>query len=335
MKKDQEKSLDIGTPEHQLLEQRNTTDAVKNLLPAAEGSLLKHHENGEHLKTIAENTKPKDIQKIELHGAQITAIKGDKGDTPQRGVDYYTDEERKSIVDEILPKATPIAGQHYYTEAEKQAMASEIQGRIRIPEDGKTPVKGIDYDDGARGKPGEKGEPSIIPGPPGVKGDPGINGSPDSAKEIREKLHSLPEGSRLDYNNLDNVPDVPKMIRLMKPSGIASKTYAVSEMSDVSMQGIITGQVLQWDGRRFIPYTPSSSGVTSVYGEDVAANGSGVTYNLLHTPTVGSVRLYRGGTYQKAGAGNAYTISGTTITLLISGGGALQIGEELMADYTY
>lgn len=285
----------IDTADHALLEQRKTTQAIENLLPAAEGSLMKQHEHGEHLKEIVKNTSPKDVQKIEITGAQITAIKGDKGDTPKRGVDYYTDEEKKSFINEILPQATPIVGQHYYTEAEKQTMAAEVQGRIRVPADGYTPIKGKDYNDGKKGEPGERGKPgeSIK----GDKGEPGDDGSPDTAEEILEKLKSLPEGSRLDYESLDNLPNIPEIINRMRPArDIASKDYSTSEMTDVSMQGIVAGQILQWDGVRFIPHTISSSGVNQVFGEVLSMSGSNFT--LAHTPIVGTVKLFRGGARQ-------------------------------------
>jgi len=62
----------------------------------------------------------------------LKAIKGKDGYMPIKGKDYFTDNDIKMIIDE----ATRI-----------------IQSQIRIPDDGKTPVKGIDYFDGASGSP--------------------------------------------------------------------------------------------------------------------------------------------------------------------------------------
>lgn len=58
-------------------------------------------------------------------------------------------------------------------------------------------------------------------------------------------------------------------------------------------------------------------------------NGSNVTFTLADTPVAGSVKLYLNGLRQKVGAGNDYTISGTTITYLT----APLTGDVLTADY--
>lgn len=70
--------------------------------------------------------------------------------------------------------------------------------------------------------------------------------------------------------------------------------------------------------------------VTSVVGEVVSFTGTGGT--LAHTPTVGSVELFRGGIRQQnlAVTGD-YTISGATITLIT----AASTGEVFLANYTY
>ena len=60
------------------------------------------------LESLGEKLKGKDGQK------------GDKGDMPKKGVDYFTPEEINDI-------------QEY------------VQSQIRVPEDGYTPIKGIDY----------------------------------------------------------------------------------------------------------------------------------------------------------------------------------------------
>lgn len=70
---------------------------------------------------------------------------------------------------------------------------------------------------------------------------------------------------------------------------------------------------------------------TKVRDEDLGANGSGVTFTLLHTPVANTLQIFRGGAKQRAGAGKDYTISGTTVTLSAT----LSTGEELLADYEY
>lgn len=71
------------------------------------------------------------------------------------------------------------------------------------------------------------------------------------------------------------------------------------------------------------------SGGTQVIGE--VPSGSGTTFTLAHTPLSGTLQLYRGGVRQQSGAGNDYTISGTTITFSVT----VSAGEILLADYQY
>lgn len=330
----------METADHQLLEQRQTTEAVKNLMPATEASLLKHHENGEKLDKIhAELVKGNEGPKLAEASSEVMALfkaaKGDKGDTPVKGVDYFTDEEKKQIINEILPIVTPMQGKDYYTEEEKNKMAEDVFSKIRIPADGYTPQKGVDYEDGddadeeaIEQRLTEKLLPKVptiaqileqIPIP-----KDGINGSPDSPEEIIKKLRSLKSGSRINYDELDNLPDIVSIIR----KHVSSKSYATSELTDVSMQNIAVGQVLQWDGKRFIPVTVSAGlNFTQVFGE--TPSGAGTAFSLAHTPLAGTVRLYRGGAYQQSGTD--YTIIGANITLSL----ALAVGEVLLADYNY
>lgn len=58
-------------------------------------------------------------------------------------------------------------------------------------------------------------------------------------------------------------------------------------------------------------------------------NGSNTAFTLANTPTAGTVRLYIEGWRLYPGAGNDYTISGSTITMAV----APLTGERLTADY--
>lgn len=64
----------------------------------------------------------------------LTAIKGDRGHSPIKGIDYHTPEEIAALKKEL----TPIKGKHYF---------DGKRGK-----DGKTPIKGIDYRDGKDAK---------------------------------------------------------------------------------------------------------------------------------------------------------------------------------------
>ena len=44
---------------------------------------------------------------------KIKQLKGDKGDTPIKGKDYFTDDEINKLVAYILKESTPVKGKHY------------------------------------------------------------------------------------------------------------------------------------------------------------------------------------------------------------------------------
>jgi hypothetical protein len=60
-----------------------------------------------------------------------------------------------------------------------------------------------------------------------------------------------------------------------------------------------------------------------------AINGSNTSYTLANTPIAGSEHVYINGVLAESGAGNDYTISGATITMLY----ALATGEKLRVTY--
>jgi hypothetical protein len=68
-----------------------------------------------------------------------------------------------------------------------------------------------------------------------------------------------------------------------------------------------------------------------VYGEVPSGtiDGSNTAFTLANTPTAGTVTLYLGGLRLKSGAGNDYTISGSSITMLT----VPQSGDNFLADY--
>jgi hypothetical protein len=74
-------------------------------------------------------------------------------------------------------------------------------------------------------------------------------------------------------------------------------------------------------------------GHTHVYSEvpSGTVNGTNDTFTLAATPASGTLRLYKNGLRQKAGAGNDYTLATTTITFLA--GNIPVTGDNLLADY--
>lgn len=70
----------------------------------------------------------------------------------------------------------------------------------------------------------------------GDKGERGADGSEDSGEQIKEKLEGLSKGKRLDYNKLDNAPDIEQIVRLSKQS---SKTVSLVELDDVNLDDTV------------------------------------------------------------------------------------------------
>lgn len=82
-----------------------------------------------------------------------------------------------------------------------------------------------------------------------------------------------------------------------------------------------------------VDVTIAGTGGTPVYGETPAGtvNGSNVAFTLANAPASGSLQLYLNGLRQRPGAGNDYTLSGSTITC----NAAPLAGDTLAADYRY
>lgn len=79
---------------------------------------------------------------------------------------------------------------------------------------------------------------------------------------------------------------------------------------------------------------PTSAGLLSTNFVDKevpsgSINGSNTAFTLANTPTSGSEHVYLNGLLQESGAGNDYTISGTSITMAV----APLTGEKLRVSY--
>ncbi len=89
--------------------------------------------------------------------------KGDKGDMPVKGTDYWTQDELDELKAEILEAATPVKGEDYF--------------------DGDKGLKGDKGDKGDQGKPGRDGEDGR-PGKDGVDGDDGKDAELPDMEEV-------------------------------------------------------------------------------------------------------------------------------------------------------
>lgn len=91
------------------------------------------------------------VVKVRIEGAEIVTIKGDKGDKPVKGKDYWTKDDVDLLVKTIAPIAKPKYGKDYFTNSERERWISEIRERA-------TPRKGVDYRDGVDGETPVRGE---------------------------------------------------------------------------------------------------------------------------------------------------------------------------------
>lgn len=306
--------------EHSLLEQRNTTDAVKSLEPAMEGTLMKTSEVADHAKTIAENTKPKEVQKVQLMPTDDTGelsktlwemLRGRPGHTP-------TDEELLALITPLIPAEVEkqMPEDDDLTELIKPFIPDAIPGHT--PTDDEltsliTPLipKPIKGDKGLPGLPGRDAEmPShdelltlIKPLIPKVK----EIRSNLTGETIVAKHKELPQESRISYDDLKDTPNMDAILRK-----ISSKDYSLTELTDVGIATPANGQTLVYNsatgkwkngsvsGASFNPQVPvgTINGINAIFNVVLPLNALFVNGQFL-IPT-----------------GVDYTLSGTAVTLL-------------------
>jgi hypothetical protein len=97
----------------------------------------------------------------------------------------------------------------------------------------------------------------------------------------------------------------------------------------ISTNAPTDGYVLKWSSAddKFEWSTLGNLEVNETPSGDI--NGVNTSYTLANTPTAGTVMLYLNGLLQQEGAGNDYTISGTTITME----SAPETGDILLSTY--
>lgn len=111
--------------------------------------------------------------------ANLLPPKGEKGDTPVKGVDYYTPEE----IEEIKAELTPVRGVDF--------------------------VDGQDGKDGRDGEKGEKGEP----GKDGEKGDKGDKGDPGETVDpetLIDAINQLKTDKKIDISRISGMDKIKK-----------------------------------------------------------------------------------------------------------------------------
>lgn len=189
-----------------------------------------------------------------------------------------------------LDARNPVKGKDYFTENDIAQVVELVKDRIPTPEDGKSPVRGEDYFTDAdvssmvadilsqvqvvNGKDGKDGvTPTIdhaaiakkVMGKIQLPKD-GKDGSPDTATDIVSKLTALPQGQRLSYDWLDDLPNLATFRG--KLGTTASRDYDLAELKDVTLTNPTNGQVLSYNStfRKWINAAPSGGGGGGTWG---------------------------------------------------------------------
>jgi phage-related tail fiber protein len=120
-------------------------------------------------------------------------------------------------------------------------------------------------------------------------------------------------------------------ITVTNGDGVAGNP-TIALASGIATPGTYTSVTVDTYGRVTAGTNPTTfTSANFVTGETPSGtvNGSNVTFTLANTPTAGSQELYLNGILLESGAGNDYTISGVTISMLVTP----QTGDKLRATY--
>lgn len=218
--------LEQGT-EMGVVQRKKILDSIDGLEPALEGVLVKTHEANEKLEQIVENTKKEEVQKVQIIGAELLTIKGekgDKGDTP-------TNEELTELIKPLIPEVKD----------GKTPTPSELIDLIipLIPE----PEKGEDGKDYILTEKDKEEIVSKIEVPVVEKVIEKTEvikevAKKDTPKEIVDKIDTLKE--TIDFNKLKNKPDIKQLEEKIQTmfNHQSSKTVSLVELDDVNLDGL-------------------------------------------------------------------------------------------------
>lgn len=118
------------------------------------------------------------------------------------------------------------------------------------------------------------------------------------------------------------------------PGGVVTVEEGTTNADTIWLSTANAGGTLGTTAITWFQIPTSSSGLTSSNFVDRetpsgSVNGSNVTFTLANTPTAGSEHVFVNGLLMDVGAGNDYTISGATITMLT----APLTGEKIRVSY--
>ena len=218
---------------------------------------------------------------------------GNDGYTPERGKDYWTENDKKELIDEIWKKVviptpkdgiTPEAGIDYPSYQEVQTWVEDAVASIPRPKE----VDLVKVADAVL-------KMVVIPAP--IPGAPGKDGSPDTPENIKEKLESLKGDDRLDARAIKNLPKTQ--------IGGGHGPNSLKHLEDVNISSPTNGQTISYQSS------------TGKWVNSSVASGSGHTIQDEGTPLTARTNL------NFVGAGVAVTDDAgndATVVTISSGG---------------
>lgn len=211
------------------------------------------------------------LQEKEKKSTSLEALrelfKGNDGGTPEKGIDYFTDDEAKEWKKEILEGATPQKFIDYFTEKEIEFIMNHVREGLLMEV---TPIKGVHYNDGKPGKDAKEVNITAL--------------KDDIIKDIRvldekqDEVDFSPEKLAEKLNTLDGKID-PKSIKgWVKIEDVvkAIKTGKLLELRDIK------GARLDMNDQRW-----HGGGLSSV-STDATLTGNGTPSSPLHVVNSGS-----------------------------------------------
>lgn len=192
--------------------------------------------------------------------------------------------------------------------------------------------------DGKPGPKGDRGEPGKS-----IEGKPGKNGDVITGDEIIKKINKADA-----YISKDAVQGMAELEKAVKEkTGNTTRIGWGAHPLTIKGLGVTidkNARVINFKGTAITSVARAADGTINVtidqagasgtlVSEEVPTNsGDDLNFTLAHTPTSGTLRVYRGGARQQSiGVTPDYSLSGTTLTLVT----ALASGEVLMVDYSY
>ncbi len=275
-----------------------------------------------------EGKQKKGIDRLEALNA---LFKGDDGVTPEKGKDYFTQEEIDAFKEEIKKGATPEKFVDYFTDAEIEYIVDHVREGII---DEVTPVKGVHYDDGAPGKNAEEVDITSLKREV-IKDIRVLDEKQDAIdfapEKLAEKLNTLT--GAIDPKAIKGwvrIEDVVKAIKdgklldLRDIKGARLDTPSKPNMNDQRWHGggdtvaagtniVITDGTGANTGKKVI--SAVSSGAFTLLTPTGAVDDSNVTFVFTVIPSLVVINgmTYRAGS--KSGGVAVWTNVGTTVTL--------------------